>query len=235
MGRTIEHLFPKAVCTGCDVELSIDKFRIDRMKPRGRATKCKECMKSVEADRHARNLVFRQEAIDQGHTRPCRNCKANKTVDLFPAAPENVGGSSYECSECFQARHARWRDDNRGHVRSEGRKTMRKFASKLEKGVQAARVRKSRLKVKYGLTEEDVASMRLAQSGRCLICSIEFGKTSWGYDAANIDHNHRTGMVRGLLCTKCNRGLGLFCDDPRLLAKAAKYLALAEVKKWSQS
>lgn len=60
-----------------------------------------------------------------------------------------------------------------------------------------------------------------AQGGACAIC---------GYPASelrrrlSIDHDHRTGQVRGLLCTTCNLGLGAFRDDPAVLAKAIEYL-----------
>jgi hypothetical protein len=39
-----------------------------------------------------------------------------------------------------------------------------------------------------------------------------------------VDHDHETGAIRGILCIDCNRALGMFRDDPRLLRKAAKYL-----------
>lgn len=60
--------------------------------------------------------------------------------------------------------------------------------------------------------------MLLAQDGRCLICRGEFGQT------LPVDHCHRTGKVRGLLCHHCNRGIGLFGDDPERLRRAADYV-----------
>ena len=57
------------------------------------------------------------------------------------------------------------------------------------------------------------------QSGRCAICGDEPRRR------LDIDHNHDTDVVRGLLCGLCNRGLGLFRDDPQRLLAAANYLA----------
>lgn len=76
------------------------------------------------------------------------------------------------------------------------------------------------LKSKYGLTREDYDAMIAAQHGRCAICrSDNPGATVW-----NVDHCHRTGRVRGILCGSCNRALGLFNDDPQACRAAALYL-----------
>jgi len=60
---------------------------------------------------------------------------------------------------------------------------------------------------------------------QCVICGVE--------EKLVVDHNHKTGKIRGLLCNHCNRGLGHFRDDPTLLEFAAQYLyASAEHPKW---
>jgi hypothetical protein len=56
--------------------------------------------------------------------------------------------------------------------------------------------------------------------GKCWICG---GDEPVGRALA-VDHDHRTGKVRGLLCTRCNSGLGFFRDDPTLLTAALKYM-----------
>jgi hypothetical protein len=71
---------------------------------------------------------------------------------------------------------------------------------------------------KYGLTKRQVEQMIVDQEGKCLICDADL---ALGY---HIDHNHKTGVVRGILCGPCNRGLGCFRDDPDLLAAAVAYL-----------
>jgi hypothetical protein len=59
------------------------------------------------------------------------------------------------------------------------------------------------------------------QNGGCYIC----GKVPDDKRALDIDHDHATGKVRGLLCSNHNRGIGLLDDDISLLAKAIQYLA----------
>lgn len=53
----------------------------------------------------------------------------------------------------------------------------------------------------------------------CMICGLEPSTRRM-----NVDHNHRTGMIRGLLCYRCNYGLHWFCDDPMRLKAAADYI-----------
>ena len=58
----------------------------------------------------------------------------------------------------------------------------------------------------------------------CEICNVEFAKASKNAEIMCVDHNHTTGHYRGVLCNHCNRGLGLFKDDPTLLERAALYI-----------
>lgn len=74
----------------------------------------------------------------------------------------------------------------------------------------------------YGITVNDYDAMLERQGGRCAICgTADPGRSS---DVFAVDHCHETGQVRGLLCYKCNTGLGMFRDDPRQLVTALQYL-----------
>lgn len=64
---------------------------------------------------------------------------------------------------------------------------------------------------------EKFEAMLVEQDGHCAICERETEKLC-------IDHDHATGIVRGLLCVTCNTGLGKFKDDPERLRAAAVYL-----------
>lgn len=75
----------------------------------------------------------------------------------------------------------------------------------------------------YGMTNDAYQSMLEGQGHRCAICGAREameGKNLRMY----VDHCHKTGKVRGLLCQQCNVGIGTFKDDPKLLMKAADYL-----------
>lgn len=69
---------------------------------------------------------------------------------------------------------------------------------------------------RYGITAEKVVEMRTAQIEQCSFCHQP--------KKLNIDHDHATGKVRGLLCKTCNIGLGAFKDSLGLLRNASQYL-----------
>jgi len=71
----------------------------------------------------------------------------------------------------------------------------------------------------YGIDVSDYDRMLEEQGGGCYIC----GKKPAGR-ALDIDHDHKTGKVRGLLCSNHNRALGLLNDNPDLLLKSVEYL-----------
>jgi hypothetical protein len=76
--------------------------------------------------------------------------------------------------------------------------------------------RRDHLKRTFGITEEERAAILKRQGGVCAICGTP--------DPEHLDHDHATGKIRGILCNRCNMGLGLFSDDPVRLQSAINYL-----------
>lgn len=83
--------------------------------------------------------------------------------------------------------------------------------------------RKDHLKRTYGITPETFDQMRNAQAGVCKICGEALPENKPGRFTC-IDHNHESGVIRGLLCIECNSGIGFFKEDASLLAKASDYV-----------
>lgn len=84
---------------------------------------------------------------------------------------------------------------------------------------EAIRDRAHKLRRHFGISVETYQSLHAAQNGACAICR--------GYDndrCLAVDHCHKSGAVRGLLCGECNRGIGQLRDSPALLRAAAEYL-----------
>lgn len=77
------------------------------------------------------------------------------------------------------------------------------------------------LKYRFGITIEQWQTLLDAQGGKCKICgtSDPGGKLKW-----HTDHCHNSNTIRGILCHRCNVGVGHFKDNPELLRRAAEYL-----------
>lgn len=105
--------------------------------------------------------------------------------------------------ERLKAYMQEWRDKNRVRVRKQN------FLS--------------RMRLLYGITGEKYDALLASQGGVCGVCGGPPGKKMYA-----VDHDHKTGKVRGVLCEKCNRGLGLIGDTvesaERLLAYLQKHL-----------
>jgi len=93
-------------------------------------------------------------------------------------------------------------------------------------GIKVQRERKAAahgraIEARYGITQAEYEALYLFQGGRCAICWRATGKSK----RLSVDHDHKTGEVRGLLCSPCNRGvLGHLRDDVLALERAIRYL-----------
>lgn len=103
------------------------------------------------------------------------------------------------CTYCKRAWNKSWEETNKKKVSDKNRK--------------------SRLKFRYGITIEEYDALYAKQKGRCGICKSKKRELV-------IDHCHKSGKVRGLLCRKCNLALGHFDDSLKKLAQAVAYLAV---------
>lgn len=130
----------------------------------------------------------------------CKDCQTEKPVEEFPKQPRNKDGRNTYCRKC----HA---------------KRVNKSPNQL------ANVRKAQLKKLYDTTPEYYDELFEKQKGVCAICLLpEQGKREY----LCIDHDHKTGQIRGLLCHDCNIGIGKLKDSRDLLQSAIFYLDKAE-------
>lgn len=122
------------------------------------------------------------------------------------------------CRDCRLEHQRRWYREAGGH--SEAVKERRSTPEYREAA------RNAKLRHHYNLSSEQFQEMLDAQGGVCAICGgppvIEGNVKTFV-----VDHDHETGIVRGLLCAPCNRGLGAYQDDPIRLSLAADYLLRA--------
>ena len=129
-------------------------------------------------------------------------------------------GQTQENTEFYLTKAKRKDGSFREFRRSQCRACETKRKRKQEKRTKEER-RDQDLKRKYGLTSELVETI-LATQGGCGICSTK--KPGGRYATWNVDHCHKTGKVRGILCWNCNVGIGKLKDDTNLLRRAIRWL-----------
>lgn len=144
-----------------------------------------------------------------------------KRIIMSFCHPERKERAKGLCSSCYSSRYHKTtyplKDKN---VLSQKKK---QYNSKPDVKERVKNYDRCKLLAKHGLTIEDYEILLAEQGYVCAICRTK----NIGYsnrELLYIDHDHRTGEVRGLLCNNCNFGVGHFKDSPELLEAAAQYL-----------
>jgi hypothetical protein len=106
--------------------------------------------------------------------------------------------------------HAEWVKKNLAKSKEYHRQYNQKIAPEKK--------RDSQLKRNYGISLLEYQKLFKKQNGKCAICSKRSDKT------LHVDHDHKTGRIRGLLCFRCNYGLGYFKDNLKQFKQIVKYL-----------
>lgn len=199
------------VCTKCSLDKPLSEFSKHPRGKYGVKPSCKAC----DSARHASSYTPKQRTLrpprDESELKACRKCGVTKPLVEFSLSRKATATSNAvyrsDCKACCSARAMQWFKDNPGRA--------------------TANKRKFNLAKNYGLTVEEYNAMLRRQGGVCAVCGrgepAEHGRTGKQFRLA-VDHCHETGAVRGLLCQKCNRAIGLFGDDPILIRKAISYL-----------
>jgi hypothetical protein len=128
----------------------------------------------------------------------CTKCHADKPLDAFHARHTGKGKVQSWCKVCTNT-----------FQRVRGPK------------YQFAR-RRAHLAATYGITPEEFSTLLARQGGACAICRSPDPR---GTKTMQVDHDHKTGAIRGLLCHPCNTALGMFGDNAETLRAAVEYLA----------
>lgn len=146
----------------------------------------------------------------------CTKCKVSKSADQFHRRRCSEDGLQSWCKSCMNAAVAVNQTKNLERVRETTKAWAKRNAEYVTDYRRKNSVRR-RLK-RYGISREAYDAMMEQCQGKCMICRKNPDRT------LHIDHCHKTGRVRGLLCGNCNTAIGKFGDDPAVLAAAASYL-----------
>lgn len=190
-------LIPRKKCPDCGLAKPIDQFGQNKRMVDGGARYCKECSGQRS------KASYRKRMAQQG-----------RQVRERPEVPD---GSKY----CPRYREVKEISEfGRNRTEKSGRaaycKPCHNMVMAENKIKNHGSVRGYHLQCRYGLTEAEVETVAERQGGLCLICLHRRG--------LHLDHDHASGDYRGLLCFRCNGGLGQFGDDTAIMRRAVDYL-----------
>ena len=207
MGRNALKLI---TCSTCKLDKSVDSFWKRNDIPRGRHYKCADCemaaalvKKGDKPDGRSLRIVRDKPSCNEDEKK-CGTCKEWQPLSSFYNSKSSHDGKGYRCKSCDIIARKKWAADNPERYKESGRW--------------------KRIKSIHGITKEQWMSMYYEQKKVCAICKMT--QADRGYKGRDlcVDHDHKSRVVRGLLCNGCNRGLGFFEDSSGLLKEAANYL-----------
>jgi len=171
------------------------------------------------------------------NTKICNICKIEKlaTEEHFYEGSCKDGLAS-SCIDCHKIYMKNWRARNKDRIRKarkqyyqkhkkeaiqyqQNHKEQMKIYDKKYRQRHSDRIKNKNLKYIYGITLEDKKKIYKNQNNKCKICDNFFD-----INLLKIDHNHLTNEIRGLLCNKCNAGIGFLQENLKILQNAINYL-----------
>jgi len=197
----------KKRCRDCDEDKPLDQFWRNKSSPDGRATYCIPCFKRRNRAASERRAMREGRAMRESSNRPtdipdgqryCPSCEQVLAIGDFVRNRRTKSGLGSYCRPCQRA----------------------KVAESIKR--RHGTTRHYHLKRRYGLGADEVLSLLEGQGSPCLVC-----RRPITVETAHVDHDHVTGIVRGILCFGCNGGMGQFRDEPEVLVSAARYLLAA--------
>jgi hypothetical protein len=139
----------------------------------------------------------------------CSGCKKKLEKTKFY---KNGNGLRSKCKECCSQRNKTYYTTNKEKVKNTSKNW---YLNNKDK------VKNTKTKRKFGITTQEKNILFAIQGYCCAICKSKTNTRGREWD---VDHCHKTGKVRGILCSNCNRGLGLFQDNAMYLLTASQYL-----------
>jgi Recombination endonuclease VII len=133
---------------------------------------------------------------------------------------EHLGSRREDCREYFKENREARQKYGRGYYKEHSADRCRAAKKWQKEHPEKTTAHRWKAKLKqYGITTIQYQNIERSQGGVCAIC----GGSNPSGRALAVDHSHRTGVIRGLLCSRCNTGLGLFNDSAERLLEAAIY------------
>lgn len=160
----------------------------------------------------ARRPALMRSAKLESSGKTCSHCGVLKGLHDFEPHRQCADGRVSQCRDCSRDKERVWRKANPESIKAR----RDRYAPKSRRKAMD----RYRLRV-YGITPEQFEALTVLQNGKCAICGATESSDGRGLC---VDHCHATGVVRGLLCSGCNKGLGHFSDSADRMLAASEYL-----------
>lgn len=141
----------------------------------------------------------------------CNSCHIDKPLSSFRKRRLPKRGYYGDCRQCESSKNIKRREKDPNYYGDSYRKRVKRSPDYM----------KIRRIERYNISVQDYNNLLEKQNHSCAICGIHSTKIR---GRLHIDHDHITGKVRGLLCLKCNSGLGMFNDNIEIINNCIKYL-----------
>lgn len=145
-----------------------------------------------------------------------------RSCSNHPDKPAHARGL---CKACYNKRllksnteYAKKQRQNQADWVKKNLTKSKEYHKNYNQRVAPMKKRDAQLRRDYGISLAEYQKLFKQQNGECAICSKKSDKT------LHVDHNHETGQIRGLLCFRCNYGLGYFKDSLSQFKRIVKYL-----------
>ncbi len=161
-----------------------------------------ESVKIINFKRNSRNRWEEPRTTLEG--RICSKCNIRFPIEFYSIDRSRFDGLCNYCKKCAIIR-------------------VKKYPKNTNSEKFRKSKRKSRLKSLYGITPEAYDVILQIQNNCCAICRCKFPQDSKRLPA--VDHCHKTNFIRGILCSPCNTGIGLFKENKTFLLSAIDYIS----------
>jgi hypothetical protein len=186
------------MCRDCGEIKPLTDFHVSPRRKSGRGSYCKPCFNERSKRSYAKRVAdkFGREVRQRIEVPDGhRYCPDCDSVRPLTEFPKNRADSTGYASYCKPCHNKRGREAKQ----------------RLYGGT-----REYHLRQRYGIGQREVEELLAEQGGVCAICGAD--------NPEHVDHDHKTGHIRGLLCFNCNGGLGQFRDNVDYLTSAITYL-----------
>lgn len=147
-------------------------------------------------------------------SKTCSKCAVYKTLNLFSKSNQSPDKHQYWCKQCVSENSIAFYKKKNEDPEFRKKQSIKSIAIKKKRPEV---YKNSELLRKYGISLTEYNQMIALQDGQCGICNMTLSKPT-------VDHCHKTGKVRKILCYRCNNLLGQARDNTDILHSAISYL-----------